>query len=99
MKGSVLYAVSAWLPVAVLVALKIYVSQFEGWGAWAAAPLFLIPLALSLIIGLVGVAIFARRRAAERRDLRAITMLILPWLPILYFVAAYYWRQLMLPAI
>ncbi len=88
----------AWLPAAVLVGLKIYVAQFEGWGAWAAAPLFLIPLALSLVIGLVGVVLYVRKPAEKRKELSSIGLMLLPWGPIIYFVVAYYWRQLMMPA-
>lgn len=47
-------ALSFWLPAASLVAVELYAATFEGWGAWATAPLFLVPLALSLVIAGAG---------------------------------------------
>ncbi len=41
---------SFWIPVASLIAVEIYASGFDGWGAWATAPLFLVPFVLSLAI-------------------------------------------------
>ena len=46
---------SFWIPVASLVAIEVYASGFDGWGAWAMAPLFLVPLVLSLVIAGPGV--------------------------------------------
>ena len=47
---------SFWIPLACLVAVEVYASGFDGWGAWATAPLFLLPGILSLSIGLMGAA-------------------------------------------
>jgi hypothetical protein len=47
--------VMAWIPLASLVAVEAYARTFDGWGAWATAPLFLIPLVLGAVIGGVGV--------------------------------------------
>ena len=30
--------------------MEFYAREFEGWGAWAAAPLFLLPFFLSFIV-------------------------------------------------
>jgi hypothetical protein len=43
-----------WIPAACLVAIEIYSSGFDGWGAWSTAPLFLVPLVLSLSIAGAG---------------------------------------------
>ena len=43
-----------WLPTACLVAVELYARNFDGWGAWATAPLFLLPLVLSLAITAAG---------------------------------------------
>ena len=43
-----------WIPAAALVAVEIYAAQFDGWGAWASAPLFLLPLILSVVIASIG---------------------------------------------
>ena len=45
---------SFWIPATSLVAVEIYVSQFDGRGSWATAPLFLVPLALSVVIAGAG---------------------------------------------
>ena len=47
---------SCWIPLACLVAVELYASNFDGWGAWATAPLFLLPAALGLAFGIAGVA-------------------------------------------
>lgn len=43
-----------WLPLLSLVAIEVYVGGFEGWGAWASAPLLLLPGLLSLAIVIPG---------------------------------------------
>jgi hypothetical protein len=44
-----------WLPIVSLLAVEFYVRSFDGWGAWSTAPLFLLPLILSVVIAGVGV--------------------------------------------
>ncbi len=63
-----LFAAIAWPPLALLLGLQFYASHFEGWGRWAAAPLFLVPLILSVILVAIGIAI-CRREAREGRSL------------------------------
>ncbi len=53
-----------WLPAACLVAVELYARGFDGWGAWATAPLFLPPLILSLAIAAAG----ARDAFSEARS-------------------------------
>ena len=43
-----------WIPLACLVAVELYARSFDGWGAWATAPLFLLPFVLSLAIAAGG---------------------------------------------
>ncbi|MGV7220931.1 MAG: hypothetical protein ACQ9MH_05370 [Nitrospinales bacterium] len=43
------------LPLILFFALSIYVSRYEGWGAWAAAPMLLPPVFLSFIMLITGV--------------------------------------------
>ena len=59
-----------WIPVASLLATEAYVSNFDGMGAWAAAPLFLVPIFLSLVIGAAGLLQLAIewRAGASRRS-------------------------------
>ena len=52
--GSRVLAWLCWMPLLSLLATEAYVSNFDGMGAWAAAPLFLVPLFLSLVIAGAG---------------------------------------------
>lgn len=57
-----------WVPIACLIAVEIYARTFEGWGAWATAPLFLLPLVVSLAIAGGGVCqFFAELRSGHIR--------------------------------
>ena len=62
------FFVIAWLPLALLLGLQLYAQQFEGWGRWAAAPLFLVPLVLSVILVGIGIGV-CRREARDGRSL------------------------------
>jgi hypothetical protein len=77
--------VASALPLALLAAVELYARNFDGWGAWAAAPLFLAPFFLSLAVGGVGVSrIFAEHRAgcvqASTVVSTGIALLPLAWL-------------------
>ncbi len=37
-----------WIPLASLLGIELYIRNFDGWGAWASAPLLLVPAMLSL---------------------------------------------------
>jgi hypothetical protein len=53
-----------WLPLAALFGVELYVSNFDGWGAWASAPLLLVPGLMSFTLVLMGgIEIFAAIRA------------------------------------
>lgn len=39
-----------WLPLLCLLVVELYVRGFDGWGAWASAPLLLVPGLVSLAI-------------------------------------------------
>ncbi len=57
-----LYLLVSPLPILGYLAASAYVNRFEGWGAWAAAPILLVPLALSLALGLLGIFLSFRSR-------------------------------------
>lgn len=48
-----------------LAATELYVGQFDGWGAWAAAPVLLVPGVVSFVVVLIGLY---DCRAAHRAD-------------------------------
>lgn len=45
----------SWIPAAVWISMRMVVEQYDGWGRWAAAPLLLVPVAVSAVF--VGVAL------------------------------------------
>ena len=45
------------LPLLLFWGLSIYVNQYEGWGQWAAGIILLIPVLLSLVMGVMGVVL------------------------------------------
>ena len=42
----------AFCPLLVLIGVEISVSNYDGWGAWAAAPLLLVPAILGFALSL-----------------------------------------------
>lgn len=64
-------------PLLIFWGLSIYVNRFEGWGQWAAAPMLLIPIFLSLLMGGVGVVLIvqARKQRAPTANLWASTLM------------------------
>jgi hypothetical protein len=39
-----------WLPLLSLFVIEVYVRNFDGWGAWTAAPILILPGLISLTI-------------------------------------------------
>ena len=80
-----------WIPLASLLATEAYVSNFDGMGAWAAAPLFLVPVFLSLVIAGGGIVqcVLEARRASSRLSSLVFTLVAaapLLWLLVRRFV-------------
>ena len=77
----------AWVPLAVLIGVQFYALEYESWGMWSTAPLFLLPVVLSLVFAVIGLAICCRI-ALERRPLTAAaTATLTAAIPALWFVA------------
>lgn len=58
-----------WLPPATWLLSMEYIRSYDGWGAWAAAPLLLPPVVLSVGLGLAGfIAVIAEFRHTGRVD-------------------------------
>jgi len=77
----------AWLPLLFLLGLQFYSSQFEGWGRWAAAPLFLVPVILSVILVAIGVSVCRREARAGRRLGLVASATLAAAIPMLWFLA------------
>ena len=43
------------MPLILFFLTLVYVRGFDGWGAWAAAPILLIPVFVSIALGFVGI--------------------------------------------
>ena len=54
-----------WVPVAAWIWARLEVDRYDGWGAWAAAPMLLAPVALSAL--LVGLGLILVSRPGEGR--------------------------------
>jgi hypothetical protein len=81
-----------WLPLASLLAVELYIRDLDGWGAWAAAPLLLVPGLISLsiaILGLFDCVAASRARAPIRAPLFFTLVSALPlfWLGVRRFLA------------
>ena len=50
----------SWVPVMAWVCASSVVDRYDGWGAWAAAPLLLLPVALSALFVGVGLLVISR---------------------------------------
>ena len=73
------FKILALIPLGSLVYLTFYVRRFDGWGSWAAAPLLLTPVLLSLPTTIIGVLrIIGERRAGSIR----------PWTVVFTLIAA-----------
>jgi hypothetical protein len=80
-----------WVPLASMLVIELYIRGYDGWGAWAAAPLLLVPAILSLpiaILGLVECATAMRARAPIGGPLLFTVVAALPlaWLGVRRFV-------------
>jgi hypothetical protein len=77
---------SFWIPATCLVAIEVYASNFDGWGAWATAPLFLVPLILSVAIaGSGGIQCVLEFRAKSAR-LSSIAFTLLAAVPLFWIL-------------
>lgn len=65
------------LPLLTFWGLSIYVNQFEGWGQWAAGIILLIPVLLSLVMGVMGVVLIvcAKKKQAPVANLWLSTLM------------------------
>jgi len=75
-----------WMPLILLGATEVYVSRFDGWGAWAAAPILLVPGAISLAIVIWGVFECASEIRAGKLSQAAPMYTLIAGLPLLWLV-------------
>ncbi len=55
----------SWIPAATWVGMQAYVGQYDGWGAWAVAPLLLVPVAVSAVFVGTGLLLSVSSRVSR----------------------------------
>jgi hypothetical protein len=73
-----------WMPLASLLAVELYAGKFDGWGAWAAAPLFILPFVLGLVVTAAGCAQCEQERRAKSLRGSSIAFTLIAALPLLW---------------
>jgi hypothetical protein len=79
------FLLTSWIPLACLAAVLWYLKQFDGWGSWGAAPLFLPVISLSAIAGLLGIVLCFRQWRNGHRDFRLFAATLLAGSVALYY--------------
>jgi hypothetical protein len=77
----------SWAPLALLLGMQWYVRGFDGWGRWAAAPLVLLPVALSVMMVVAGGGLCRREAQAGQPFAATLIAIILAATPALWFGA------------
>jgi hypothetical protein len=69
-----------WVPAALWIWARAVAGRYDGWGAWAAAPLLLVPVAVSFLFVGTGFLLVGRpvRGGRHRGDWIAIGVAALP---------------------
>ncbi len=68
------------------VLTHLYASRYEGWGQWATAPIFLLPLGYSLVAALTCLAAVVGKLRHDQSPLFVLSCLVVaasPWLYVL----------------
>jgi len=77
----------SWIPIAVWIATEMYTRGFEGWGQWAAAPMFLVPVVLSAAMVPVGLRLCRDQSRAAGPIRPTAVATLLAAVPALWFLA------------
>lgn len=77
----------AALPLLLLLGVQFYAREFEGWGRWAAAPFFLVPVILSAVLVAIGVSVCRREARAGRSLALLASATLAAAIPMLWFLA------------
>lgn len=63
----------------------IYVGRYDGWGAWAAAPMLLLPIGLSALMAAVGLGLCLGELKRDGIGLATTLTTVLAALPVIWF--------------
>ena len=75
-----------WMPLILLCVTEFYVREFDGWGAWAAAPILLVPGIISLAIVIWGILECAAEIRHGKLSQAAPMYTLIAGLPLLWLV-------------
>ncbi len=73
-----------WVPLILLGATEAWLRHYDGWGAWAAAPLLLGPAIVSLAIVVAGALECVREWRSRRLSLAAPVYTLIAALPLIW---------------
>jgi hypothetical protein len=82
-----LFRFVSWIPLGVLLTVQLYARGFDGWGRWATAPLFLLPISLSFALVLVGLHMCRSEHEAGLPVGPTVAATLLAGAPALWFTA------------
>jgi hypothetical protein len=82
-----LFRTISWIPLALALAIQLYARGFEGWGRMATAPLFLLPVILSLALLPVGIRLCRSESKAGAPVRPTAIATIFASVPALWFIA------------
>ncbi len=86
MKFSKWYVAFSWVPIVSFGIATIYVKSFDGWGAWAAARVLILPVLLSAVFGAVGIFVIICASRGGRVPARLILSTLLSGCISLWFL-------------
>ena len=75
-----------WMPLILLGVTEVYVRRYDGWGAWAAAPILLAPGIISLAIVIWGLYECAAEVRSGKLSQAAPMYTLIAGLPLLWLM-------------
>ena len=88
------FLATCWLPPALWAATLLYLRPYDGWGAWAAAPLLLPSLGLAVTWLAIGLLLLVRGVVGGRAvDLPILGATVTGGAAMIYYTVAYWLRQ------
>jgi len=80
------------VPVIVLTYLWIQLGNENGWGAWVVVAALFVPIALSFVVGTIGVICIVVKRKRKGKSLHLVIATLISLIPLLLFVIAQFLR-------
>ena len=85
---------SSWVPPVLWMVTLLFLRGYDGWGAWAAAPLLVPSLALSAVWGSLGVLLLGHTAVRDRRlDYAALAATLVSGAAVFYYLGRHLVRS------